>query len=635
MNWEVSTMTSRTSCFNKALFRKNLTRFAPVGLLYCLCLVGGLVIMYTDKGQYVKMYYFATSVAASIKVMAWVNLLYGPLMAYLLFQDLYNGRMCNGLHALPLRRQDLFVTNVVTGLVYSLVPTALMALLSLPLLRATVVENAASLAFYWVAATNLQFVCFFGMAVFSALCAGNLLGMAAIYGLLQGGVILCYFLVDTLYTPLLNGVMTSDYLARILTPMYQYSQQYIQFPNFSYLLLLFQDREEELVTSFAPVASVWHWAVALAVVGAIFCLAGWLLYRKRDLETAGDPVSVPALNPVIQVVGSLIGGAAAATVFASFGEPPRLLNYVVLAVAIVVAWFAVKMVLCRSSRIFEKKNILGLIPVLAVVALSLVATHFDILNISGWVPKAENVRSVTIQVSGNRRVCTDPEVIENVLRIHTLALEQAIPEDGIYDRASVEAGNPTRINSEDWSYDDLFLTDQLVMANGVYLEYDLGYGRTASRSLLIWPLGESGQRIRELYSDWDTYFDQAQYSYYGDDYQLNMADVAILEVGGIRDRDVPEVTSELLDSLLQALKADCTEGNLVANSSFHRGMFWNKAEEDEDTDHYYESIALTLRIRSEDRSYGGIHFEIYADSTHTVQWLRDHNLMAYEIVWEK
>lgn len=628
-------MTSRTSCFNKSLFRKNLTRFAPVGLLYCLCLVGGLVLMYTDKGSYTKMYYFATSLAASMKLMAWVNLAYGALMAYLLFSDLYNSRMCNGLHALPLRRQDLFVTNVVTGLVYSLVPTALMTLLSLPLLSATAVKNAGFLALYWFAVANLQFICFFGMAIFSALCAGNLLGMAVVYGLLQGGAILCYCLVDVLYTPLLSGVHTPDYLARILTPMYQYSQQYIRFPDFSYLLLLFQDREEEITTSFAPVASVWHWTVALAVVGVVFCLAGWLLYRKRDLERAGDPVSVPALNPVMQVVVSLIGGAAVAAVFASIGEPTSLLNYVVLAVAIVVAWFAVKMVLCRSSRIFEKKAILGLLPVLAVVALSLIATYFDILNISGWVPKAENVRSVTIRVDGSSRICTDPEDIENVLRIHALALEQAIPDDGVYDRASVEQGDPQKITAEEWSYDDLFLTDQLVMSAGVYLEYDLGYGRTASRSLLAWPLGESGERIRALHCDWDTYFDQAQHFYYGDAYQLNMADITDLEVGGIRARDVPEVTPELLDSLLQALQADCTEGNLVSVSSLHRGMFWSKAVDEEDEDSYYESINLVLRIRPESRSYGGIYFTIYADSTHTIQWLRDHNLMAYEIVWEK
>ena len=30
MNWEVQTMQLKTSCFNKTLFRKNLTRFWPL-----------------------------------------------------------------------------------------------------------------------------------------------------------------------------------------------------------------------------------------------------------------------------------------------------------------------------------------------------------------------------------------------------------------------------------------------------------------------------------------------------------------------------------------------------------------------------------------------------------------------------
>ena len=38
-------MRSRTSCFNKTVFRKNLLRFAPVWGVYTLCLVVGILIL--------------------------------------------------------------------------------------------------------------------------------------------------------------------------------------------------------------------------------------------------------------------------------------------------------------------------------------------------------------------------------------------------------------------------------------------------------------------------------------------------------------------------------------------------------------------------------------------------------------
>ena len=51
-------MRSRTSCFNATVFRKNLLRFAPVWGVYTLCLVMGILLMYTNGGD-MKQYYFA------------------------------------------------------------------------------------------------------------------------------------------------------------------------------------------------------------------------------------------------------------------------------------------------------------------------------------------------------------------------------------------------------------------------------------------------------------------------------------------------------------------------------------------------------------------------------------------------
>ena len=58
-------MRSKTSFCNKTLFRKNLTRFAPVWVLYTIFLVVGLFLLYTNGGDtrsFQREYWFALNI---------------------------------------------------------------------------------------------------------------------------------------------------------------------------------------------------------------------------------------------------------------------------------------------------------------------------------------------------------------------------------------------------------------------------------------------------------------------------------------------------------------------------------------------------------------------------------------------
>jgi len=211
-------MRSRTSCFNKTVFKKNLLRFAPVWGVYTLCLVVGILLIYGNGGVN-KRFYFAYHMADMVAIMAVVNLIYAPIVAQLLFGDLYSSRMCNMLHAFPLRRESWFLTNVLSGLTFSLVPTFIMAALSFPLLAGSIFEGAMSLSWWIFLASNLQFICFFGMAVFCVMVVCNRFTMLAAYGLLNAGAAIAYWLINTVYTPMLYGVITPEQLMNNLTPI--------------------------------------------------------------------------------------------------------------------------------------------------------------------------------------------------------------------------------------------------------------------------------------------------------------------------------------------------------------------------------------------------------------------------------
>lgn len=632
-------MKLRTSCFNKAIFRKDMTRFAPIGALYTLCLIAGLMLMSAPEDSYP--FWIASRMTTSIQYMAIVNLAYGALMAALLFGDLYNSRMCNGLHAMPLRRQELFATHILSGLTYSFVPTAVMALISLPMLGRTIVENAWQISIYWWLASNLQFVCCFGIAVFAALCAGNWLGLGVVYAGIQGGSLLAYTLIDTFYTPLLDGVMTSDWLAAALCPLNALIKNPIEVDSWMLLQRLFYGRESEMVASFSNNDN-WTGFFIWAGVGIVFMGIAWLLYRKRDLESAGDPIAVGALVPVIQVLCSLGLGGLAGMVFQEMlsGANSKLqLGYGMVFAAVIVAWFAVRMVLCRTSRVFQKKAFLGLVPVLVVLGLSLGATYLDVFGVETWVPDVSQV--VSVEFSGNIwSKSTEPEQIEAAIQLHKLALqeEDVPPYSGRYDKALLAQGLSLEeayqeARTTEYSEEDYYL-NAFLRSGFVYIDYDLGHGRTASRRYLVWYDEEVLDLMRTTSSNWEQIWEYGQYGVI-DGYPLDVEDLNQIHVDGNRGFD--PIATEDVNDLLAALKADCEEGKLFCDYDAAFRSTYTDYETGEEKYSYTYSISLNLSVAEAfgDTHAMGFNVSVYPKATHTIQWLRDHGYMTYEIVYAK
>ena len=118
-------MKSRMLFFNGTVFKKNITRFAPVWALYSVFLLMLMVVMALDNSSY----YFASNIADSTTPFAIINFFYALVCTQLLFGDLCNSRMCNALHAMPLRREQWFFTNVLSGLDFSVIPNTAFAII--------------------------------------------------------------------------------------------------------------------------------------------------------------------------------------------------------------------------------------------------------------------------------------------------------------------------------------------------------------------------------------------------------------------------------------------------------------------------------------------------------------------------
>lgn len=617
-------MQSKTSFFNKTVFKKNLTRFAPVWGLYLLGLLLYMMMLYADEfagDGGAQGYWFAEHMAEQIQMMAFVNLIYAPVAAALLFGDLYNSRMCNALHAMPLRRESWFLTNVVSGLVFSLLPTAVTALLSVLLLRNTCVVNAWQIGLLWFAGVNLEYLCFFGIAVFSAFCVGNRFAMAIVYAALNCGAYVVYWLIDTLYTPMLYGVVTPSDWATLLTPVMSVVEEpFIELDDYASLWNLFQSQKIPMSANFRVVPQVWWGQAVWAAVGIGLLVIALLLYRKRRLECAGDAMAIRALEPVLMVSASIAAAAAAYMALVIFfgNSSSGLLAYLTLACGLAVGWFAARMLIARSTRVFRPRNWLGLSGLIVVLAASLVLTHFDVLGIEDRVPEAENVESVSIAIYRREKVekLSEAEDIENLLRLQQLALENRAKENGSFP--VVDGKLLTREEISEYLNSGKSLDGYPCRsASPIHLTFHLKNGKTMRRSYFIWTDQEEGAIANQYLSRWKEVLQSQALS---ESFDWSAATDLYIEP----NPRIEGPSREMVDSLVEAIKADCAAGTMTQYGYFHNGHFL-VPREGGDTG---TTDSMWVHFGTENDGFG---LYVYADSENTLNWLRQHDLLQYEV----
>jgi len=619
-------MQSKTSCFNKTVFRKNLLRFAPIWGVYTLCLVVGILLIYGNGGIN-KQFYFAYHMADMVTIMAVVNLLYAPIVAQLLFGDLYNSRMCNMLHAFPLRRESWFLTNLLSGLTFSFVPTLIMAALSFPLLAGSIFEGAVALSWWVFLASNLQFLCFFGMAVFCVMVVGNRFTMLAAYGLLNAGAMIVYWLIDTVYTPMLYGVITPQQLMNNLTPMYHMTNQpYIRITtDFYQLRELFGEDLKGAIASYTITENWWRLWV-LAGAGVAFSLLGLVLYKIRDLECAGSAVAFPILRPVFQVCCAIFVAAAAQFFLYNFiGMSER--NFLILSVGLVTGWFIGKMLTEHTTRVFNLKNFYGLAALAAVFAVSLWLTHVDIFRIETRLPQAEKIEYVAF--SG--RQFTEAEDIDKLLRLHADALEHRAESSGTY--VLVDGEWVHYIDNNSHLIDEENPDNQYTYVDSIRLTYKMESGKIINRRYCIWMdtkyVDSEAGRIAESYlTQWDT-INSRTVMIDGVEHKrldLILENVKSIYVDYMEEGGKQEELAEDAQSLIAAIKADCAAGNMAQNYIYHSGSF-RMEDEYSETGYRYQS-ELGVSIGGEKYTWW---VSVYPDSEYTLKWLEDHGVLMAEI----
>ena len=118
-------MKSKTSSFNTTIFKKNLTHYWPIWIVYLCYLIVvvplSIWLYANNESNYIgnvpltqKQYYVIGSALAGAGSVIPVFIA-AAAAALAVFSYLYNPRNANMIHSLPLDRRELYITNYVSG----------------------------------------------------------------------------------------------------------------------------------------------------------------------------------------------------------------------------------------------------------------------------------------------------------------------------------------------------------------------------------------------------------------------------------------------------------------------------------------------------------------------------------------
>ena len=429
-------MQSKTSFFNRTLFRKNLSRYWPlwgfasfVGFLA----PAALLVRVIQSGETSvaplrvrEIYYYLVADAVPI-----VSLVYAILCAMAVWSYLYNPRSVGMMHSLPIRREGLFLTNLLSGLAMMAIPYLVAGGLG-TLLFACCGGFDAWGTLVTVLAVIAQSVTFFGLATFCAFLTGNIFALPVLYFLLNFLAPLGDWLCNLFARGFLFG-FTADYSGTVdfLCPMVYLTQRL--YVNSEYETV--RDSALEYQNRLTSVTLENAWLIAAyAAAGLVFLALAYLLYRRRESERAGDVVAVRVFRPVfrfgVAALSALLGGRLLYALLWESFQAGDTFTPVPLAICLIVAgligYYAASMLLAKSLRVFRGSAV-GALCLVAACAAFCAGMRYDLFGIERRIPDQNEIAQLEIYLARNTYYLTpedQPELLSGAQDLQRTLIAQ-------------------------------------------------------------------------------------------------------------------------------------------------------------------------------------------------------------------
>lgn len=442
-------MPSERTFFNKAIYKRALSRFWIIGAAYAVVLCF-LTLMcgryfnseFTEMSEYVS-YSILSNLTRREIVAAAVA---AVVMAVAVYGWMFRKTSAAYISALPVTREALLISSMLAALTLLILPCIIAMLVSLLLYGGGLLWTPYLLCS--AAAAVLMNIAFFGLASFCTVFTGNAAVLPALYVIALYGFVGIEVVTRYITEFLLFGVRGTGWELAILSPLYYFFNYYVG--SYSYAI---------------PLTAIYAAAgVILAGLAAIF-------FRHRRMEAAGEVVAVPVLRPLFRWGLAAAGALGMAllilkTVFnvgsyaAGNDGTPANVAFLLLAMLFgaAVGWFSADALIRKTLRVFDR-HWKGLGVFCALLCALVVVTELDVFGVERYQPDVDEIGYAAVKGWGEYNVT-------RIMQPENLEALRSLQKDIIANKKAYE--NQNGINTFPLTI-EYYGTDGKLLARRVYI----------------------------------------------------------------------------------------------------------------------------------------------------------------------
>ena len=421
-------MQSKTSFFNKGLYKKNISRTWIAGLLYFIILLLLMPVSYiisiadwdntyfSDVGITKGMCLFmhmsdmpTAGLAVSIAI----------VLSAITFWYLFYKRDTYMMHAFPISRKSAYFTGIASILTVAIIPVVAVSII-MSIIALTVDTIAMGGIWYWALIVIVSTVLFLSIAMFALMVSGQLITGIAFYFIF----VMLYFLMELAFritsAMLLFGMGASlqSQNVRIFSPL-----QYIP-GNCKVDYIACYTGNGYLKSLIMKLEGAEYLAIYF-VAALILLTVSFLLYKYKKLETVHDFIAVPFMKPVFTIgmafFISMVAGAFVSGMYDATGNHTYSSKFAVAIVSSliigVLIFFATQMMIEKTIRVFNAKKAIYCAGYSVVALAVLLCLRFDAFKVENKVPNASDVAWVGIEANYTM-VFTSEDEINTAISLH-------------------------------------------------------------------------------------------------------------------------------------------------------------------------------------------------------------------------
>ncbi len=594
-------MQSKISFFNKTVIRKNITRFWPLWAVYLfvwfLIMPYGLIISVDNVdtvGRAVSMSNHIIGLCDSaVPIMAFI---YSIMTAMVVFSYMQSAKSVSLYHSMPVRREGLFLSSYISGLIFSFGPHLITAAITC-IVGAVMGNSLIMPVLTWLYMIICVSVLFFSVGAICATFTGHIVIQPVLYVIVNFLVIVVELVVRSIGSLLLFGVeISGDTVLGVLSPMYEL----LVYPVTNYAYVPEMD---------IGVITMENWALPgiYLAAGVVIAAAAVLIYRRRRSEAAGDVVAVKCLKPVFKYCLSfgmaITVGLVLFSVFTTqngstlvTGEFAALIIWMLIAAA--VGYIAGEMLIRKSLHVFTKRTFGGIGIVFVAIIAVMGITRADVFGIENRIPDGADIQSALINSTGYfyDAEVNDPADLEDVLALHSMILANK-------DEIMASDSNPTFVYNDEGQF-----VEQDYFAIRIY--YTLKNGNTLLRCYYGVPVTEDMEKdVSTVPGKYLAMCNEPEQILrridLGENYDITYAAINGSNTSFHMDFDQAQLVYE-------AMKKDAMQGNI--------GRVWAISGREHNDNYYVDHVSIDTEVQNDDgtRTYYGIYLDITKDSVNTL-----------------